>query len=60
MYTCVITRTQMRRFIVASSLAVAIGVALVPQWAGNDLVRAQKGTSNQMLANTAVIIIQVY
>jgi hypothetical protein len=50
----------MRRFIVASSLAVAIGVALVPQWAGNDLVRAQKGTSNQMLANTAVIIIQVY
>jgi len=45
------------RFIVASSLAIGIGVALVPHWGNNDLVRAGKGTSNKLLADVAVIVI---
>ena len=43
-------------FIVAAALAVAIGVALVPQWAGNDLVRSAQDKSNRILGDTAVII----
>lgn len=45
------------RFIVAASLSIALGVALVPHWANNDLVRPAKGTANKMLGDTAVIIL---
>jgi len=45
------------RFITAASLSVALGVALVPHWANNDLVRPAAGTANKMLGDTAVIIL---
>jgi len=45
------------RFIVAASLAIALGVALVPAWANNDLVRSASDVSNQFLGQTAVIIL---
>lgn len=45
------------RFIVAASLAVGIGVALVPEWANNDLIRAGSSKNEQMLGNTAIIIL---
>jgi hypothetical protein len=36
------------RFITAASLSVALGVALVPHWASNDLVRPAAGTANKV------------
>jgi len=45
------------RFIVASSLAIGIGVALVPAWASNDLIRPGKGTTNKLLSDVAVIVL---
>jgi hypothetical protein len=45
------------RFIVAASISIALGVALVPHWASNDLVRPAQGTANKMLGDTAVIIL---
>ena len=45
------------RFIVAASLSVALGVALVPHWASNDLVRAASDKSSTILGDTAVIIL---
>ena len=35
------------RFIVAASLAIGLGVALVPQWANNDLVRSAGDVNNR-------------
>ena len=45
------------RFIVAASLAIALGVALVPAWAGNDLVRSASDKANTMLGDTIVIVL---
>ena len=45
------------RFIVCSSLMFGIGVALVPQWADNDLVRASGDKSFQFMGRAVVILL---
>ena len=47
------------RFIVAAPLAVSLGVALVPAWADNDLVRtsATATKTTKLLAESVVIIL---
>jgi hypothetical protein len=45
------------RFIVCSSLMFGIGVALVPQWADNDLVRASGDKNFQFMGRAVVILL---
>ena len=45
------------RFIVAASLTFGIGVALVPQWADNDLVRASGNKDYQFMGRAVVILL---
>ena len=45
------------RFIVCSALMFGIGVALVPQWADNDLVRASGDKSFQFMGRAVIILL---